>query len=189
VVDIATDADAWGIGLLKRGIITDIATIILQPALLRERSSAMIKELINDSSNRISEPRATSLRARLVYAAVFTAIALISSATPAWAIDGRGAVGLCIDSTAGGAQCIWSVNPKGEIDICTKSGCVYCPSATGDCKVTDATRPRPQPTSAMPIGSTVKTPIGTFKVTPRAVNGPLLGTPPASEGNPPKSAK
>jgi hypothetical protein len=47
------------------------------------------------------------------------------------------------------------VNDKGEIDICNKSGCVYCPSATGDCAV--AAKGRPHPTRTLPVGATVKT--------------------------------
>ena len=43
---------------------------------------------------------------------------------PAFAIDGRTAVGLCIDSNASGKRCAWAVNDKGEIDICTAHGCV-----------------------------------------------------------------
>ena len=51
-------------------------------------------------------------------------------ASPAQVTDGRTAIGICIDSTASGARCEWSVNDKGEIDICNKNGCVYCSSAT-----------------------------------------------------------
>ena len=56
------------------------------------------------------------------------------------AIDGRTAVGMCIDSKI---RCAWSVNDQGEIDICNKNGCVYCPSATGQCTIASSARPRP----------------------------------------------
>ena len=49
------------------------------------------------------------------------------------AMDGRTAVGKCIDSTATGARCAWSVSKDGSIDICNKNGCITCPSATGTC--------------------------------------------------------
>ena len=77
------------------------------------------------------------------------------------ATDGRTAVGMCIDSTASGARCEWSVNDKGEIDICNKNGCVYCPSATDQCSVVSRTRPRPS--HALP-GAIVSTRIGWFEV-------------------------
>ncbi|WP_149535530.1 hypothetical protein [Siccirubricoccus phaeus] len=95
-------------------------------------------------------------------------------ATPALAVDGRTAVGMCIDSTANGSRCAWSVNDKGEIDICNKSGCVYCPSATEQCSVA---RRRPRPTRPMPVGSEVRTPLGEFTVGPRAFEGDLLRAP------------
>lgn len=65
----------------------------------------------------------------------FFGLATISLSSPAWAIDGRTAVGMCIDSTASGARCAWSVSKDGSIDICNKNGCVTCPSATGECEV------------------------------------------------------
>jgi hypothetical protein len=87
----------------------------------------------------------------------FAAVLMVAAATPAFAINGRNAVGACIDSTAGGARCAWSVNGKGEIDICNKSGCVYCASADAQCK--PAARGRPRPTRTLPVGAIVKTPV------------------------------
>ena len=81
------------------------------------------------------------------------------------ATDGRTAVGMCIDSTASGARCAWSVNDKGEIDICNKNGCVTCPSATSQCTVASRTRPRPG--LSLPPGAVVMTSVGMFNVTPR----------------------
>lgn len=104
---------------------------------------------------------------------ILAAMLIASPATPALAIDGRTAVGVCIDSTASGARCEWSVNDKGEIDICNKSGCVYCPSATGDC--TAAARGRPHPTRTLPVGAIVRTPILNVEVTKKPYSGPILG--------------
>jgi hypothetical protein len=95
----------------------------------------------------------------------------------AFAINGRDAVGVCIDSTAGGSRCEWSMNDKGEIDICNRSGCVTCPSAKDECTV--AKKGRPRPNVGLPAGSTVTTAAGTFKVTPRAFNGSILKAKPA----------
>jgi hypothetical protein len=81
---------------------------------------------------------------------------LMIGATPAFAIDGRNAVGVCIDSTASGARCAWNVNEKGEIDICNKSGCVYCASATAECA---PARGRPRPTRGLPVGTIIRTPV------------------------------
>lgn len=78
----------------------------------------------------------------------------------AHAIDGRTAVGMCIDSTASGARCVWSVNPKGEVDICNKNGCVTCPSATKECTMAST---RPRPTKPFP-GAIVSTELGWFEV-------------------------
>lgn len=100
------------------------------------------------------------------YAGMLIALALLSS--PASAIDGRTAVGICIDSTASGAHCAWSVNDKGEIDICNKNDCVYCPSATEQCTVA---KNRPRPSRALPVGATVKTPMGLIDVTSRSFSG------------------
>ena len=111
-----------------------------------------------------------SLSTSTILAVIVAAIVLTSS-TPAFAIDGRTAVGLCIDSTASGARCAWSVNDKGEIDICNKSGCVSCPSATSDCTVA---RPGPRPTRGLPVGAKVTTAVGSFEVTKRVYTGPLL---------------
>lgn len=79
---------------------------------------------------------------------------------PVHATDGRTAVGMCIDSTASGARCAWSVNDKGEIDICNKNGCVTCPSATDQCTVA---RTRPRPADVLP-GTIISTPIGWYEV-------------------------
>lgn len=94
-----------------------------------------------------------------IYALAFAGLFF---ANPAWAIDGRTAVGMCIDSTASGARCAWAVNDKGEIDICNKNGCVTCPSATGQCSVA---RKRPRPSTLLPKGAEVSTQLGNFKVT------------------------
>jgi hypothetical protein len=103
----------------------------------------------------------------------FASMLIVTAATPALAIDGRTAVGVCIDSTASGARCEWSVNDKGEIDICNKSGCVYCPSATGECAA--AAKGRPHPTRALPVGATVKTPVLEVEITEKPFTGPILG--------------
>jgi hypothetical protein len=113
----------------------------------------------------------TMLRAAAMF---FTAIvAVLALSTSASAVDGRTAVGNCIDSST---RCAWSVNDKGEIDICSSGGCVTCPSATSEC--TTASKGRPRPTTALPIGTEVVTALGSFKVqrvTPNtqttAVNG------------------
>ena len=102
------------------------------------------------------------------------AVIAFSFANTAFATKGREAVGMCIDSTAGGARCEWSVNDKGEIDICNKNGCVYCPSADGECSVT---KTRPRPKTSLPAGVTVTTALGSFKVTPRPHTGSLLNPP------------
>ena len=119
-----------------------------------------------------SAPRVTFLFTGMIVAAI-----ALMSPTPAFAINGRDAVGVCIDSTAGGAKCAWSVSDKGEIDICNKSGCVTCPSAEGECKLAAKTRPRP--TTGLPLGTTITTELGSFKVTPRAYTGSLLKAYPA----------
>jgi hypothetical protein len=121
-----------------------------------------------------SASQTTYRRAGIAFAVIVAAIVLTLS-TPTFAIDGRTAVGMCIDSTAGGSRCAWSVNDKGEVDICNKSGCVYCPSATGECSVA---RHRPRPTRGLPVGTKVTTAVGAFEVTPRVYTGPLLKAPP-----------
>ena len=78
----------------------------------------------------------------IMLAATLVMIAATLS-TPALAIDGRNAVGLCIDRTANGARCAWSVNDKGEVDVCNSSGCVYCPSATSECTAAKGRTRRP----------------------------------------------
>jgi hypothetical protein len=109
---------------------------------------------------------------------IATLVAILVIATIAWprparAIDGRTAVGACIDSTASGARCGWSVNDKGEIDICNKNGCVYCKSADSEC-VAAARKGRPRPTTGLPPGTSVMTPVGTFKVAPHHSKGSIL---------------
>jgi hypothetical protein len=104
-----------------------------------------------------------------------TAVAILAAtfvfmSTPASAVDGRTAVGECIDSTAAGARCVWSVNDKGEIDICNIAGCVYCPSATAECT---AAGNRPRPSSVLPAGAKVTTPVGSFDVKGRLAIRPL----------------
>ena len=70
--------------------------------------------------------------------------------TPASATNGRTAVGMCIDSTASGARCGWSVSKDGSIDICNKNGCVTCASADAQCVA--AARATKGPILARPIG-------------------------------------
>jgi hypothetical protein len=94
-------------------------------------------------------------------AAIAGAVALMLS-SPASAVDGRTAVGQCIDSTASGARCGWSVNDKGEIDICDKSGCQYCASATAQCVSANVVHRRPP--RGLPAGTLVMTPVGMFTV-------------------------
>jgi hypothetical protein len=113
--------------------------------------------------------RMTHRLAVLTYAAMLVAVV----ASPAKATDGRTAVGMCIDSTASGARCEWSVNDKGEIDICNKSGCVYCPSATADCSV--AARSRPHPTRPLPVGTIVRTGVLNVQISSKPFSGSLLG--------------
>lgn len=103
-------------------------------------------------------------RAKRLWLSGATAFSCLMASSSAWAVDGRTAVGMCIDSTASGARCAWSVNDKGEIDICNKNGCVYCPSATDQCTMA---RQRPKPGSALPTGTVVNTQLGTHKVKPR----------------------
>lgn len=105
---------------------------------------------------------ATWLYLTVTLVAALVAALLLSSA--AHATTGRDAVGMCIDSTASGARCVWSVNPKGEIDICNKNGCVTCPSANGTCEVTIH---RTRPTRPLPSGVVVDTAIGNFTVAPK----------------------
>lgn len=74
------------------------------------------------------------------------------------AVDGRNAVGVCIDA---GPKCAWSVNDKGEVDVCTANGCWYCPSATSECVPARTTRPKP----SNPVrGTIVSTKIGWYEV-------------------------
>jgi hypothetical protein len=70
-------------------------------------------------------------------------VATLGCSLPSWAIDGRTAVGQCIDMTATGARCGWSVSQDGSIDICTKSGCITCPSATDECTLANKAPRRP----------------------------------------------
>src|SRR4051812_10244545 len=107
-----------------------------------------------------------------VEAMTFAAILIVTAATSALAIDGRSAVGVCVDSNASGARCAWSVNDKGEIDICNKSGCVYCASATSEC--TAAARGRTRPTRTLPVGATVKTPLLDVEITQKPFSGSIL---------------
>jgi hypothetical protein len=109
---------------------------------------------------------------RRTLAPVFLALAgVLFALAPASAIDGKTAVAICIDSTASGAQCLWSVNDKGEIDICNKSGCVYCPSESGECT---AAKQRARPTRTLPVGTMVKTPFGSIETTKDAFRGPII---------------
>lgn len=92
--------------------------------------------------------------------AVLFLIAGLALPDEARATDGRTAVGMCIDGTAKGLRCEWSVNDKGEIDICNKNGCVTCPSATDQCTMAST---RPRPTKPFP-GAIVSTQVGWFEV-------------------------
>lgn len=120
--------------------------------------------------------RSTLLSNSAFALAIVFAIALFSP-RQAHAINGRDAVGVCIDSTASGARCGWNVNSKGEIDICNKSGCVYCASATANCVIA-AKAPMGGPPRGFPVGTTITTAIGTFKVSSRIYDGPILKAPP-----------
>jgi hypothetical protein len=77
-------------------------------------------------------------------------VTAVTLATPASATNGRTAVGMCIDSTASGARCGWSVSKDGSIDICNKNGCVTCPSADAQCVA--AARAPKGPVVTRPIG-------------------------------------
>ena len=95
-----------------------------------------------------------------VWSAAIIVIGGLALSGVAHATDGRTAVGMCIDSTASGARCEWSVNDKGEIDICNKNGCVTCPSATDECTVA---RTRPRPSDSLP-GAIVSTALGWYEI-------------------------
>jgi hypothetical protein len=98
--------------------------------------------------------------AALILAVTLGAITITVS-TPALAVDGRTRVGQCIDATANGQRCGWSVNDKGEIDVCDKSGCQYCASATSECT---SARIIHRPPPGLPTGTTVVTSLGSFTV-------------------------
>jgi hypothetical protein len=99
--------------------------------------------------------------------------AVLLVTAPAHAIDGRTAVGVCIDSTASGARCAWSVNGNGEIDICNKNGCVYCKNADSQC--VKAARGRPRPTRPLPVGTKIIVPMLGVLATPKPYTGSILG--------------
>ena len=105
---------------------------------------------------------------------------IVLSPTPAHAIDGRGAVGLCIDSTASGARCGWNVNGAGEINICNKSGCVYCASAEAQCVVAKSASVPLGGSKRLPPGTKVSTSLGTFYTTKNPYTGPILSAPPTN---------
>jgi hypothetical protein len=95
---------------------------------------------------------------KLVRAAAMAFLAIVgvtavTLSTPASATNGRTAVGMCIDSTASGARCGWSVSKDGSIDICNKNGCVTCPSADAQCVA--AARAPKGPVVTRPLGSGV----------------------------------
>jgi hypothetical protein len=113
-----------------------------------------------------------TLRALGVFAAATCGAVLIAFApAPALAIDGRTAVAICIDGTASGSQCVWSANEKGEVDICNKDGCIYCPSGKAECT---AATGRSRPTRALPVGAKVTTPFGEIEVSKDPIQGSLL---------------
>jgi hypothetical protein len=95
---------------------------------------------------------------KYVICSTLVAFACLFFANSASAIDGRTAVGMCIDSKI---RCAWSVNSGGEIDICTQHGCVYCPSATEECTMA---KKRPRPSRYLPDGAVVSTVLGDFTV-------------------------
>ncbi len=70
---------------------------------------------------------ALTLTAALAAAAAFTG--------PAFAIDGRHAVGLCIDNP----KCHFTVDKAGGIDIMVDGHWVSCPGATKECTAVDRT--------------------------------------------------
>jgi hypothetical protein len=84
----------------------------------------------------------TKSRAAALAFAATLAVTAATLPTSAWAVNGRTAVGNCIDSTASGARCGWAVSKDGSIDVCNKSGCVTCASAEAEC--TPAARKTPK---------------------------------------------
>lgn len=74
-------------------------------------------------------------KSRVVAIAFMTLLVVTVGAfsTSAMAVTGREAVYNCIDSTATGARCGWAVSKDGSVDVCDKTGCVTCPSATSEC--------------------------------------------------------
>ena len=70
---------------------------------------------------------ALTLGAALSIGAAFTA--------PAMALDGRHAVGLCIDNP----KCSYTVDKAGGIDIMVNGHWVSCPGATKECTAVDRT--------------------------------------------------
>ena len=109
----------------------------------------------------------------LIAAGALVGTTMLAVSTPAMATKGREAVGMCIDSTANGSRCEWNVNDQGEIDICNKNGCVYCPSATSDCKVVSRSA-RPGRKWTLPPGTKIETPYGSHTVTRRVVSDRAL---------------
>jgi hypothetical protein len=92
----------------------------------------------------------------MIFAAM---VAVLTLSTPAFAVNGRTAVGNCIDSQV---RCAWSVSKDGSIDICTSGGCVTCPSATSEC--VPARKGRTRPITALPLGTQVITELGSFTI-------------------------
>jgi hypothetical protein len=72
---------------------------------------------------------ALTVTATLSIAAAFTG--------PALALDGRHAVGACIDR--GPTHCSWTRDAAGGIDIMVDGHWISCPSAEGECTVVDKT--------------------------------------------------
>src|SRR3954451_5869939 len=99
--------------------------------------------------------------ARTAAAISFFIILAATGATPAYATNGRTAVGMCIDSTASGARCGWAVSDDGSIGICNKRGCITRPSAEGECTVAARANHTPP---GLPVGVTVTTKLGAFTV-------------------------
>jgi hypothetical protein len=102
---------------------------------------------------------------------------ILLSPTQAHAIDGRGAVGACIDSTASGARCGWNMNGAGEINICNKNGCVYCQSADAQCVIAKSGSTPIGAGKRLPPGTKVQTSLGTYYTTKNPYTGPILKAP------------
>ena len=109
-------------------------------------------------------PAGTAAMLRAAAMIFGTIVAVLTLSTSASAETGREAVGRCIDTNGPGSRCAWSVNAKGEHDICDRNGCKYCASATSECVA--ASEGRPKPSTMLPVGTTVVTELGAFTIQP-----------------------